>query len=194
MIPMTTAQMRDAVRGTLHGSEAVTVTALSTDSRSIAPGQWFVPLTGERFDGHDYIDKALDAGAAGCFCARLPETLRPDKVYIQVEDTRRALGDLASWYRGQFELPVVQVTGSMGKTTFKELLAGILSQRYNTLKTPGNLNGDIGAPLTLLSLTRAHQAAVIETGMDAPGQIRALGRAVRPDIAVITNVDDVHLE
>ena len=194
MIPMTTAQMRDAVRGTLHGSEAVTVTALSTDSRSIAPGQWFVPLAGERFDGHDYIDKALDAGAAGCFCARLPEALRPDKVYIQVEDTRRALGDLASWYRGQFELPVVQVTGSMGKTTFKELLAGILSQRYNTLKTPGNLNGDIGAPLTLLSLTRAHQAAVIETGMDAPGQIRALGRAVRPDIAVITNVDDVHLE
>ena len=194
MIPMTTAQMRDAVRGTLHGSDAVTITALSTDSRSIVPGQWFVPLTGEKFDGHDYIDKALDAGAAGCFCARLPETLRPGKVYIQVEDTRRALGDLALWYRGQFDLPVVQVTGSMGKTTFKELLSGILSQRYNTLKTPGNLNGDIGAPLTLLSLLPEHQAAVIETGMDAPGQIRALGRAVGPDIAVITNVDDVHLE
>ena len=194
MIPMTTAQMRGAVRGTLHGSETVTIAALSTDSRSVAPGQWFVPLTGEKFDGHDYIDKALDAGAAGCFCARLPETLRPDKVYIQVEDTRRALADLAAWYRGRFGIPVVQVTGSMGKTTFKELLSGILSQRYNTLKTPGNLNGDIGAPLTLLSLTPEHQAAVIETGMDAPGQIRALGRAVRPDIAVITNVDDVHLE
>ena len=193
MIPMTTAQMCAAVRGTLHGSEAVTVTALSTDSRSIAPGQWFIPLEGERFDGHDYIDKALDAGAAGCFCARLPEALRPDKVYIQVEDTRRALGDLASWYRGQFELPVVQVTGSMGKTTFKELLAGILAQRYNTLKTPGNLNGDIGAPLTLLSLSPEHQAAVIETGMDEFGQIRWLGQAIRPDAAVITIIDDVHL-
>ena len=89
---------------------------------------------------------------------------------------------------------MVQITGSMGKTTFKELLSGILSQRYNTLKTPGNLNGDIGAPLTLLSLLPEHQAAVVETGMDAPGQIRWLGQAVRPDVAVITNIDDVHLE
>jgi len=191
---MTTAQIRDAVRGTLRGPEDVTVAEISTDSRSIAPGAWFVPLTGERFDGHDYIDMALDKGAAGCFCARLPERLRPDKAYILVEDTRRALRDLAGWYRGQFRLPVVQITGSMGKTTFKELLAGVLGQRYNTLKTPGNLNGDIGAPLTLLSLMPEHQAAVIETGMDSAGQIRWLGEAVRPDIAVITNVDDVHLE
>ena len=194
MLPMTTSQMAAAVGGTLYGDGALTIDALSTDSRTITPSVWFVPLTGERFDGHDYIDKALTAGAAGCFCARMPETLRPGKTYIRVEDTRRALRDLAGWYRGRFSIPVVQITGSMGKTTFKELLAGILSQRYNTLKTPGNLNGDIGAPLTLLSLMPEHQAAVVETGMDAPGQIRSLGLAVRPDVAVITNVDDVHLE
>ena len=194
MLPMTTSQMSAATGGTLYGDGSLTVTALSTDSRTIPPSAWFVPLSGERFDGHDYIDKALTAGAAGCFCARLPERLQPDKTYILVEDTRRALRDLAGWYRSQFDIPVVQITGSMGKTTFKELLSGILSQRYNTLKTPGNLNGDIGAPLTLLSLMPEHQAAVIETGMDAPGQIRALGLAVQPDVAVITNVDDVHLE
>ena len=194
MIAITAAQMCLAAGGTLYGDGAAVITRLSTDSRSIGPGDWFVPLAGERFDGHDYIDKALCAGGAGCFCARLPRTLRPGKTYILVEDTKRALRDLAGWYRGRFDLPVVQITGSMGKTTFKELLAGILSQRYRTLKTPGNLNGDIGAPLTLLSLLPEHQAAVVETGMDAPGQIRWLGQAVRPDIAVITNIDDVHLE
>ncbi len=193
MIPVTAAQMRAAVCGVLHGDPERAVSELSTDSRSIAPGAWFVPLTGERFDGHDYIDMALEKGAAGCFCARLPERLRPDRTYIQVEDTRRALRDLAGWYRGRFDLPIVQITGSMGKTTLKELLAEVLSQRYRTLKTPGNLNGDIGAPLTLLSLESTHQAAVIETGMDEFGQIRALGQAIRPDIAIITNISDVHL-
>lgn len=193
MMPTTTAQMCAAVHGTLCGDGALTVSEISTDSRSIGPGAWFVPLTGERFDGHDYIDMALDRGAAGCFCARMPETVRPDKTYILVENTRTALRDLAGWYRGQFNIPVVQITGSMGKTTLKEMLAGVLSERFCTLKTPGNLNGDIGAPLTLLGLTRSHQAAVIETGMDEFGQIRALGQAVRPDVAIITCVDDVHL-
>ena len=193
MMPTTTAQMCAAVHGTLRGDGAVTISEISTDSRAIGPGAWFVPLTGERFDGHDYIDMALDLGAAGCFCARMPETVRPDKTYILVENTRTALRDLAGWYRGKFDIPVVQITGSMGKTTLKELLAGVLSERFCTLKTPGNLNGDIGAPLTLLSLTPEHQAAVIETGMDEFGQIRALGQAVKPDVAVITCVDDVHL-
>ena len=102
--------------------------------------------------------------------------------------------DLASWYRGQFTLPVVQITGSMGKTTFKEMLAGTLTQRYNTLKTQGNFNGDIGTPLLILSLSEENEAAVVETGMDALGQIRALGTMVKPDIAAITTVDDCHLE
>lgn len=193
MIPTTTAQICAAVQGALFGDGQITVTAVSTDSRTISPGQWFVPLTGERFNGHDYIDMALDRGAAGCFCDRLPQNLRDGKAYILVEDTKRALRDWAAWYRNQFDIPIVQITGSMGKTTCKELLAGILSQRYETLKTPGNLNGDIGAPLTLLSLEPRHEAAVIETGMDEFGQIRYLGQAIRPDAAIITIIDDVHL-
>lgn len=193
MISVTAAQICAAVQGVLFGDEHTTITEVSTDSRTIAQGAWFVPLAGERFDGHDYIDMALEKGAAGCFCAKLPQKVRGDKVYILVEDTRRALRDLSAWYRDQFDIPIVQITGSMGKTTLKELLAGILSQRYCTLKTPGNLNGDIGAPLTLLSLMPEHQAAVIETGMDEFGQIRWLGQAIRPDAAIITIIDDVHL-
>ena len=193
MNPTTTAQICEAVQGVLFGFGYISVTEISTDSRTVSAGAWFVPLTGERFDGHDYIDMALDRGAAGCFCARLPARLRDDKAYILVEDTKRALRDLAAWYRNQFDIPIVQITGSMGKTTYKELLSGILSQRYRTLKTPGNLNGDIGAPMTLLSLSPDHQAAVIETGMDEFGQIRYLGQAIRPDVAVITIIDDVHL-
>jgi len=193
MTSITTAQICAAAQGILYGDEHTAVTAISTDSRTIAQGAWFVPLAGERFDGHDYIDMALDKGAAGCFCARIPQKLRDDKAYILVKNTKQALRDLSAWYRDQFDIPIVQITGSMGKTTLKELLAGILSQRYNTLKTPGNLNGDIGAPLTLLSLTPEHQAAVIETGMDEFGQIRWLGQAIRPDVAVITIIDDVHL-
>ena len=193
MTPITPAQICEAVQGVLFGDEHTAISAVSTDSRTIPDRAWFVPLAGERFDGHDYIDMALEKGAAGCFCAKLPGKVRDDKAYILVEDTRRALRNLSAWYRNQFDIPIVQITGSMGKTTFKELLAGILSQRYNTLKTPGNLNGDIGAPLTLLSLTPEHQAAVIETGMDEFGQIRYLGQAIRPDVAVITIIDDVHL-
>lgn len=194
MIPVTAAQMAAAVHGTLYGDEHLTVTTLSTDSRSITPGLWFIPIAGERFDGHDYIDMALEKGAAGCFCARLPETLRADKTYILVEDTKKAMKDLAAWYRGQFDLPVVQVTGSVGKTTTKEMIASVLGQKLRTLKTKGNLNGDIGTPLILLELAPEHQAAVIETGMDNFGQIRNMGEAVRPDIAVINNIGDAHLE
>lgn len=193
MLAITISQILAAVDGKLYGNAELTVDTISTDSRTIPPGAWFVPLVGERFDGHDYIDSALEKGAAGCFCARLPEKLREDKTYILVENTKKALRDLALWYRGQFDIPIIQITGSMGKTTLKELLAGVLSQRFCTLKTPGNLNGDIGAPLTLLSLMPEHQAAVIETGMDEFGQIRWLGEAIRPDIAIITCISDVHL-
>ena len=193
MTPITTAQICEAVQGVLFGDEHTEITAVSTDSRTIPVGAWFIPLAGERFDGHNYIEMAMEKGAAGCFCAKLPKKIRDDKAYILVEDTKRALRDLAAWYRNQFDIPIVQITGSMGKTTLKELLAGVLSQKYNTLKTPGNLNGDIGAPLTLLSLMPEHQAAVIETGMDEFGQIRWLGEAVRPDIAIITCISDVHL-
>lgn len=194
MKPCTAREICAAVGGTLLQDSGAPVTGVTTDSRAVQPGQLFIPLVGERFDGHAYISKALDGGAAGCLTAREPETLLPGKLYIQVADTRLALKALASWYRDKFDLPVVQVTGSAGKTTTKEMIASVLSQRYNTLRTEGNFNNDIGAPLTLLRLMPEHQAAVIETGMNHFGEIRYLGEMVRPDIAVITNVGDAHIE
>ena len=194
MTPCTVREICAAVNGVLLQSAAVSVTQVSTDSRSVPAGALFVPLVGERFDGHAYIGKALEAGAAGCLTAQTPETLLPGKFYIQVEDTRLALKALASWYRGKFDLPVVQVTGSAGKTTTKEMIACVLGRRFRTLKTRANFNNDIGTPLTLLGLGPEHQAAVIETGMNHFGEIRYLGEMVRPDIAVITNVGDAHIE
>lgn len=194
MTPCTAREICAAVGGTLLQDSGAPVTGVTTDSRVVQPGQLFIPLVGERFDGHAYIAKALEGGAAGCLTAAAPETLLPGKLYIQVADTRLALKALASWYRDKFDLPVVQVTGSAGKTTTKEMIASVLSQRYNTLRTEGNFNNDIGAPLTLLRLMPEHQAAVIETGMNHFGEIRYLGEMVRPDIAVITNVGDAHIE
>ena len=195
MEPITAGQLLAAVRGELlQGEEATKISGVNTDSRTVRAGEVFLPLVGERFDGHDYIEKALSAGAEGCLCARVPETLLPGKFYIKVPDTLLALKDLAAWYRAQFDLPVVQVTGSVGKTTTKEMIAAVLGARFNTLKTAANYNNEIGTPQTILGLSSAHQAAVIETGMDRAGQIRYLGEMVKPSIAVITNIGDMHIE
>ncbi len=192
---LTVSELLTATGGTLlAGGASAAVTSVSTDSRKAGEGALFIPLTGERFDGHDYIDKALVLGAAGCLCARTPAAFLPDKFYIAVPDTRLALKTLASWYRGQFDIPVVQITGSVGKTTTKEMIASVVSQRYRTLKTAENFNNDIGTPLTLLGLDDTYEAAVIETGMDHFGEIRYLGEMVRPHIAVITNIGDAHIE
>lgn len=195
MIPCTVREICAAVGGTLlQGEGSALITGVTTDSRAVSAGQLFIPLTGERFDGHAYIGSAMSSGAAGCLTARTPETLLPGKLYVQVADTRLALKALAAWYRSRFTLPVVQITGSAGKTTTKEMVAAVLSRRYDTLKTQANFNNDIGTPLTLLGLAPQHQAAVIETGMNHFGEIRYLGEMVRPDIAVITNVGDAHIE
>ena len=194
MMPLTVQTICAAVGGTVLQSSGAAVRDVTTDSRRVPQEALFIPLVGERFDGHAYIEKALEAGAAGCLTAKTPEALLPGKFYIQVPDTRLALKALAAWYRGQFRLPVVQVTGSVGKTTTKEMIAAVLTQKYETLRTEGNLNNDIGAPLTLLRLMPEHEAAVIETGMNHFGEIRYLGEMVRPDIAVITNVGDAHIE
>ena len=195
MIPCTVREICAAVGGTLlQGEGSALITGVTTDSRAVSAGQLFIPLTGERFDGHAYIGSALSSGAAGCLTARTPETLLPGKLYVRVADTRLALKALAAWYRSRFTLPVVQITGSAGKTTTKEMVAAVLSRRYDTLKTQANFNNDIGTPLTLLGLAPQHQAAVIETGMNHFGEIRYLSEMVRPDIAVITNVGDAHIE
>ncbi|MFQ9289672.1 MAG: UDP-N-acetylmuramoyl-tripeptide--D-alanyl-D-alanine ligase [Oscillospiraceae bacterium] len=154
-------------------------------------GCLFIPLVGERFDGHTYLTQALESGAAGCLCSRLPEALVPGKFYVQVEDTLRALGQLAGWYREKFPIPVVQITGSAGKTTTKEIIASVLSQHFLTLKTEANYNNEIGTPQTLLRLMPEHQAAVIETGMD---MARSLSGDGASPVAVITNIRDAHIE
>ena len=196
MEPMTVGQIAAAVDGVwLNPSEnAPAVSAVCTDSRKLTPGCLFLPWVGERFDGHDFIDGALASGAAGCLCARVPETLREDKFYIQVPDTRLALKALASAYRDRFSIPVIQVTGSVGKTTTKEMIAAVLGAKLQVWKTPENYNNDVGTPLTLLGLTAEHQAAVIETGMNHFGEIEYLTEMVKPDIAVISNIGDAHIE
>ena len=195
MEAITVKELLAAVHGELlQGDETAQILGVNTDSRTVKAGEVFLPLVGERFDGHDYIEKAISAGAEGCLCARVPETLLPGKFYIKVPDTLLALKDLAAWYRAQFSIPFVQVTGSVGKTTTKEMIASVLGVKFHTLKTAANYNNEIGTPQTLLGLSRAHQAAVIETGMDRAGQIRYLGEMVKPDIAVITNVGDMHIE
>ena len=165
MIATTVNELCAAVGGTVLQSTDAAVTTVCTDSRGVPVGSLFIPLVGERFDGHDYLTAALSAGAAGCFCSRTPEELLSDKFYIRVDDTQLALKALASWYRGRFTLPMIQITGSVGKTTTKEMIASVLAQHYFVLKTDANYNNEIGTPQTLLGLTPAHQAAVIETGM-----------------------------
>ena len=196
MQPMTVQEIAAAVGGEWlnPAPEVPEVVAVCTDSRKVLKGSLFLPWVGERFDGHDFIDAALEGGAAGCLCARVPRKLRDDKFYIRVADTRLALRDLASAYRDRFPIPFVQITGSVGKTTTKEMIAAVLGAKLRVLKTPENFNNDIGTPLTLLGLTPEHQAAVIETGMNHFGEIRYLGEMVHPDIAVISNIGDAHIE
>ena len=196
MQPMTVTEIAAVVSGVWWNpcEQGPAISAVSTDSRNITPGCLFLPWVGEQFDGHNFIDAALDAGAAGCLCAKLPQDIRPDKFYIKVADTRLALRDMASAYRDKFDIPFVQITGSVGKTTTKEMIAAVLGAKLNVLKTPENFNNDIGTPLTLFGLSPEHQAAVIETGMNHFGEIEYLGAMVRPDIAVISNIGDAHIE
>ena len=196
MQPMTVKEIVAAVNGVWWNprEDAAPVTTVCTDSRKITPGCLFLPWVGEKFDGHDFIDMALDKGAAGCLCARLPRDIRPDKFYIKVDDTRLALRAMASVYREKFDIPFVQITGSVGKTTTKEMIAAVLGAKFRTLKTPENFNNDIGTPLTLFGLGPEHEAAVIETGMNHFGEIEYLGALVRPDVAVISNIGDAHIE
>ena len=196
MQPMTVTEIAAVVSGVWWNpcEQVPAISAVSTDSRNITPGCLFLPWVGEQFDGHNFIDAALDAGAAGCLCAKLPQDIRPDKFYIKVADTRLALRDMASAYRDKFDIPFVQITGSVGKTTTKEMIAAVLGAKLNVLKTPENFNNDIGTPLTLFGLSPEHQAAAIETGMNHFGEIEYLGAMVRPDIAVISNIGDAHIE
>jgi len=170
---------------------------VSTDSRTIKENELFIPIRGEKFDGHDFIEDALKAGAAGVLAQRdinagLKERFS-DRAVIRVEDTLKALRDLAKYYRSKFRIPFVGITGSVGKTTTKDMIASVLMQEYKVLKTEGNFNNEIGLPLTVFNLDSSHEAAVLEMGMNALGEISRLTAIARPRIAVITNIGLAHI-
>jgi UDP-N-acetylmuramoyl-tripeptide--D-alanyl-D-alanine ligase len=172
---------------------------VTTDSRTAQTGQIYIPLKGEKFDGHDFIAGALKRGI-GALVAAASWGRRQDKSWpaaltiILVPDTLNALGDLAHFWRRQFLGTVVAITGSCGKTTTKEMIAQVLNHRFAVLKNDLNLNNLIGMPQTLLGLTKEHQVAVVELGMNRFGEIRRLAQIAQPDIAVLTNVHPAHLE
>ena len=162
------------------------------DSRAVMPGDLFAAYKGEKVDGHDYIAAALEKGAALCLVERLPEGVTGS--VLLVPDVQQALERLCTAYRESLGLPVVGITGSVGKTTAKEMVWSVLSQKMNVLKTEGNLNNQIGVPMTLSRITPQHQAAVVEMGISAPGEMTELARMVRPTVAVFTVIGHAHLE
>ncbi|HOE57216.1 MAG TPA: UDP-N-acetylmuramoyl-tripeptide--D-alanyl-D-alanine ligase [Bacillota bacterium] len=193
---MEVLRIEEIVKATLgklvNPGEGLKISGVSIDSRSINVGDMFIALKGESFDGHDFIDSAAKKGAALIIAQKpLSGCSTP---YILVKDTYRALQDIAGYHRNKFKIPFVAVTGSSGKTTTKDMIASVLSQKYKVLKTEGNFNNAIGMPLTLLGLRPDHEIAVLEMGMNSPGEIRLLSDIVRQDVGVITNVGIAHIE
>ena len=184
-------------------TDAVFAKGVSTDTRTLKEGDLFVALKGPRYDGHDFLTEALKRGAAGAIISvvshRIPQTelerkLHRERVIIGVQDTLSALQGLARFHRNRFDLPVVAVSGSNGKTTTKEMAAWILSRSREVLKNDGNLNNQIGVPITLFRLGSQHQIAVVEVGINQRGELRLLADIVQPNVGVITNIGPTHLE
>ena len=190
MISVTLSQLTDILNGELQGAD-ITLDAVTTDTRKLTPGCLFVALKGERFDAHDFADQAK-AGGAGALLVSRP--LDIDLPQLIVKDTRLAFGELAAWVRQQVPARVVALTGSSGKTSVKEMTAAILSQCGNTLYTAGNLNNDIGVPMTLLRLTPEYDYAVIELGANHQGEIAWTVSLTRPEAALVNNLAAAHLE
>ena len=183
----------------LAGKGSPRFTGISIDSRNISETDLFVAVKGQIHDGHRFIEAVIKKGVRGIVLdrqklsqveARIPH----DVCCIIVDDTIRALGDLAAFHRQRFSIPVVCITGSNGKTTTKEMTALVLEQKFNTLKTLGNLNNEFGVPLTIFRMNQTHEAAVLELGMNHPGEIRRLSQICLPDLGVITNIGPAHLE
>jgi UDP-N-acetylmuramoyl-tripeptide--D-alanyl-D-alanine ligase len=197
MTVFTAEEIARATGGEIAGDPAAAAAGVSTDSRKVAPGELFVPLRGERFDGHDYIGAAAERGVSLFLAERSRKGSLdfPDGATIVfVDDTLRGLGDLAAFHRRRFDIPVVAVTGSNGKTTTKEMLGSILAETGSGLKTEGNLNNLIGLPLTLFRLDTTHHWAVLEMGMSEPGEIDRLAAIGSPCVGIVTNIFPAHLE
>jgi UDP-N-acetylmuramoyl-tripeptide--D-alanyl-D-alanine ligase len=190
MITLTLSEIVAAVDGTVFGDGETVIRGISTDSRKIAKEELFVALRGERFDGHDFIDSLQ-----GKCAAILTEEKHEGFSGILVSDTLKALGAMAAYWKSKVAPKItVGVTGSLGKTTTKELIASVLKEKYHTHFTGGNLNNHIGVPITLIRIERGCEALVCEMGMSAKGEIRYLTDLVRPNLAVITNIGTSHME
>jgi UDP-N-acetylmuramoyl-tripeptide--D-alanyl-D-alanine ligase len=195
---VSTKEILAAVKGRLvSGDPHARFSGFNSDSRSTGPGEIFWALKGDRFDGHDFVSRAVRQGASGMVIQEgfkaSPKT-SPHIVVIAVHDTLRALGDLAAWWRRQHNTKIAAITGSSGKTTAKEMTGAILEMGNKTLKNPGNHNNLIGLPVTLLKLENSHQRAVVEMGMNHKGEIARLTEIANPDVAAILNVGMAHLE
>ncbi len=177
----------------IQGDEMVYGEGVGIDTRTIAPRELYVAIPGAHFDGHDFLEEAKRKEVSAAIVHQ-GHALPPMLPAIAVEDTVQALGDLAFWWRSRFDVPCVAVTGSNGKSTTKEMIAAVLAQAGEVLKTEGNFNNLIGMPLTVLRWKSEHAVAVIEMGMNAPGEIARLAQIARPTIGVITNVTAAHLE
>jgi len=201
---LTIEQITRAVTGELlQGDPKDEITGVSTDSRKVMEGEVFFPLIGEQHDAHDFIPQALERGCRTVILSRKPDekltqnhTMNQAKTLnlILVNDTTKALQDLAAYYLSLFSIKKIGVTGSTGKTTTKEMLYWIFSERYKTARNVGNLNNHIGLPLTVLSLPEDTEAGIFEMGMSELGEIDLLAELVRPDIGIITNTGISHIE
>lgn len=192
---MSLSQIAKACGGTLSGdknAKNLPIDSITTDSRQVKKGCLFIPLKGETFDGHDFIEKSYQNGAICC----LSETLlsQVQYPYIKVDSCYQAIKDIAEYYRSLFTIPIIGITGSAGKTSTKEMIAAVLGRKYKVLKTQGNFNNELGVPLTLFGLEEEHEVAVVEMGISDFAEMTRLSKMVRPDICVITNIGDCHLE
>lgn len=196
MKQITTGELRDAMHAMLisEGTREIT-TGVTTDSRAITPGCVFIALCGERFDGNDYAAEASHKGAAAVVVTRDVDDTDPDCTVLLVEDSLHALQQLAEWWRGQLEpIRVIGLTGSSGKTSTKDMVYSVLSQKFLTVATKGNLNNHIGVPLSILSTPQTAEAAVWEMGMNHAGELAPLCYMTRPQIGVITTIGSAHME
>jgi UDP-N-acetylmuramoyl-tripeptide--D-alanyl-D-alanine ligase len=192
---MTLANIANACAGTYVGSVSAAgeeVTGIVTDSRQVQDGYLFAAVKGERVDGHDFIPQVFAQGAKAVLCEQEPQSA--DGPYILVDSTLEALKRIASFYRSVLELKVIGITGSVGKTSTKEMIASVLSQKYRVLKTAGNFNNELGLPLTIFRIQKEHEVAVLEMGISDFGEMHRLAAIANPDIGVITNIGWCHLE
>ena len=194
MEQMTVKEILEATGGVLLcGDETVPLAHISIDSKSIRGGELFVPLIGERVDAHRFIGQAFQAGAAAVLTSE-HDVMEDEHPWIRVGDTQKALQAIGSYYRNRLTLPLVGITGSVGKTTTREMVACALSAGKKVYKTPGNKNSQVGVPLTLSEITSEDEIGVLELGMSMPGELTVIARIARVDMALITNVGVTHIE